>query len=106
MEDETMPQDMAQPQEQESKFDMETVMGNFMDMPQEQRQIATRVLTSPIRNVMDMVLGEPVFERLAQQLEQPIPGKREGAPAPMEQPTETPSEEPTGMMAPEATDMV
>mgnify|MGYP000131848815 CR=1 FL=1 len=99
MEDETT-------QAPESKFDMETVMGNFMDMPQEQRQIATRVLTSPIRNVMDMVLGEPVFERLAQQLEQPIPGRREGEPVAMQDQAPAPQEQPSGMMSPEDTNMV
>lgn len=107
MEDETMPQDMAQPQEQESKINMESMMGNFMDLPQEQRKMVVKIMQTPLLNVVDQVIGEPVFARLRDQLNEPIPGKREGAPAPMEQPTETPSEEPTGMMAPsESTDMV
>jgi hypothetical protein len=104
MEDETMPQDMAQPQEQESKIDMESMMGNFMDLPQEQRKMVVKIMQTPLMNVVDQVIGEPVFARLRDQLNEPIPGKREGAPVAMEEPT---TEKPSGMMAPsEETDMV
>jgi len=98
MEDETMPQDMAQPQEQESKIDMESMMGNFMDLPQEQRKMVVKIMQTPLMNVVDQVIGEPVFARLRDQLNEPIPGKREGAPVAMEEPT---TEQPSGMMAPQ-----
>jgi len=97
MEDET---------KQESNFNMESMLGNFMDLPQQQRKMVVKIMETPLMNVVDQVIGEPVFARLRDQLNEPIPGKREGAPVPMEQPTETPSEESAGMMAPEATDMV
>lgn len=99
MEDETMPQDMAQPQEQESKIDMESMMGNFMDLPQEQRKMVVKIMQTPLMNVVDQVIGEPIFARLRDQLNEPIPGKREGEPVAMDQ--QTPAEEPAGMMAPQ-----
>lgn len=76
-------------EETPTKFDMETLMGNFMDLPQEERKIATRILATPAPMIFDKILGEPVMQRLATQLDQPI---------------EVGSEEPTpeGMMAPSA----
>jgi len=109
MEDETMPEGMATPAEQpqEPKMDMESMMGNFMDLPQDQRKMMVKIMQTPLMNVVDQVIGEPVFARLRDQLNEPIPGKREGQPAPMEQPTPTTEEQPEGMMAPsEGTDMV
>jgi len=105
MEDETMPQDMAQAPE--SKIDMETMMGNFMDLPQEQRKMVVKIMQTPLLNVVDQVIGEPVFARLRDQLNEPIPGKREGEPVAMQEEAPAPTpEQPSGMMAPEDMDMV
>ena len=76
-----------QPDMPESKFDMETLMGNFMDMPQERRQLATRLLASPATALFDEIVGEPVMQRLVAQLDQPLDVSPEPAPD-------------TGMMAP------
>ena len=100
MEDETT-------QAPESKMDMESMMGNFMDLPQQQRKMMVKIMQTPLMNVVDQVIGEPVFARLRDQLNEPIPGKREGQPAPMEEPTPTTEAQPEGMMAPsEGADMV
>lgn len=85
---EPMPMDETPPM-----FDMETMMGNFMDMPQERRDIATRLLASPAIALIDEILGQPTLTRLATQLGEPIPVTPESdmAPTPMEG---------EGMMAP------
>jgi len=72
---------------EQSSFDMETLMGNFMDLPQEERKIATRILATPAPMIFDKILGEPVMQRLIAQLDQPIEVRPE-EPAP------------EGMMAP------
>lgn len=86
-----MPMDMPM-DETPPMFDMETMMGNFMDMPQERRDIATRLLASPAIALIDEILGQPTLTRLATQLGEPIPLTPEAeTPAPMEG---------EGMMAP------
>ena len=72
----------------ESKFDMETLMGNFMDLSQDERKIATRLLATPAPMIFDKIIGEPVMQRLIAQLDRPIE---------MGGPEET---SPEGMMAP------
>lgn len=72
------------------KYDMETMMGNFMDMPQERRQIATRLLASPAVELFDEIIGEPAMSALREQLGNDIEIGGEETPAPA----------PEGMMAP------
>jgi hypothetical protein len=74
--------------EKEPLIDMETLMGNFMDMPKDRRKIATRLLASPAANLVDEIIGEPVMARLIEQLGNPIPAG------------DTAPEEPAGMMTP------
>jgi len=78
-----------QPEVADSKFNMESLMGNFMDMPQERRKLATRLLASPAAALFDEIVGEPVMQRLIVQLDNPVPAGQEPAP-----------QEPSGMMAP------
>lgn len=78
----------VQPEVAESKFDMEMLMGNFMDLPDERRKMATRLLASPAAAIFDEIVGEPVMQRLITQLDMPVPA---GAQA---------EEESTGMMSP------
>ena len=90
--EEPMPAAEPAPMDEEpSKFDMETLMGNFMDMPQERRQLAARLLASPSAMLFDEIIGEPVMQRLVAQLDNPI-----------ESVTEGPAPEGDGMMAPTA----
>lgn len=71
------------------KYDMETMMGNFMDMDQDRRQLATRLLASPAVELFDEIIGEPAMSALREQLGNDIQlGGEEEAPAD------------TGMMAP------
>jgi hypothetical protein len=92
--EEVATEDQAMPmEEQPSKFDMETMMGNFIDMTDKERQIVGRLLASPAGRLLDRVLGEPVIERLSTQLGKDISTA----------PEETmPATEPTagGMMTP------
>ena len=74
MDDAEMPMD----EEEVSKFDMETLMGNFMDMPEERRQLATRLLASPAVTIFDEIVGEPVMARLVEQLGTTIEVGQEG----------------------------
>ena len=71
------------------KYDMETMMGNFMDMSQERRQIATRLLASPAVELFDEIIGEPAMSALREQLGKDIQIGGEEEPA-----------APEGMMAP------
>jgi hypothetical protein len=87
--DEPMPAEELTMEEDSSKFDMETLMGNFMDMPQERRQLAARLLASPSAMLFDEIIGEPVMQRLVAQLDKPI-----------EVGAEEPAPESDGMMAP------
>jgi hypothetical protein len=80
-------------EEAPSKFDMETLMGNFMDMDQERRKLATRLLASPAASLVDEIIGEPVMSRLIEQLDNPIDTSEPEAPSP------------EGMMAPTAEPM-
>ena len=95
-------------EEEPSKFDMETLMGNFMDMDEEKRGIATRLIASPAAAVFDEIVGEPVMARLVEQLGSTIQG--EGEPAPegegMMAPTEEPMAEEMPMEDEEATPLV
>jgi hypothetical protein len=52
---------------------MDTLMGNFMDMPQERRDLATRLIASPAAELLDEIIGEPVITRLREQLGDDIP---------------------------------
>jgi hypothetical protein len=65
--EEPMPAE-AEPEMEESKFDMEMLMGNFMDMAEERRKLATRLLASPAVELFDEIVGEPVMLRLREQL--------------------------------------
>jgi hypothetical protein len=68
---------------------METMMGNFMDMDQKRRELATRLLASPAVELFDEIIGEPAMSALREQLGNDIQlGGEEEAPAD------------TGMMAP------
>ena len=88
--EEPMPAAEPAPMEEEpSKFDMETLMGNFMDMQDDRRKIATRLLATPAAEVFDDIVGEPVMQRLRAQLGNTI-----------EMGEETPAPAPEGMMAP------
>jgi len=73
----------------QSKYDMETMMGNFLDMPQERRKLATRLMASPAAALFDEIVGEPVMQRLIVQLDNPVPAGQEPA-----------TQEPSGMMSP------
>jgi hypothetical protein len=84
-----MPADEPMADEEQSKFDMETLMGNFMDMDDEKRKKATIFLASPAASYFDEIVGEPVMARLVEQLGSTIQGEAEPAP------------EGEGMMAPE-----
>jgi len=71
------------------KYDMETMMGNFLDMPQERRELATRLIASPAVELFDEIIGEPAISALREQLGNTIEvGGEDTAPAP------------EGMMAP------
>lgn len=87
-----MPAEEATPMEEpvSQKYDMETMMGNFMDMSQERRQIATRLLASPAVELFDEIIGEPAMSALREQLGKDIQIGGEETPAPA----------PEGMMAP------
>ena len=81
---------MEEPMEApETSFDMETLMGNFMELDEDRRQIAFRLIQTPAAEILDTILGEPVIARLNAQLGQGIPmGEEE------------PTPEGEGMMAP------
>jgi hypothetical protein len=57
-------------EEKEPSIDMETMMGNFMDMSDNERQIVGRLIASPAGQLIDRVFGEPLIARLATQLDQ------------------------------------
>lgn len=83
----------ASMEEEPSKFDMETLMGNFMDMQDDRRKIATRLLATPAVEVFDEIIGEPVMQRLRAQLGNTIEvgGEEPAAPEGMMAPaTESP----------------
>jgi len=106
-----MPAEEPMPQEptEAPKYDMETMMGNFMDMPQERRKIATRLLASPAVELFDEILGEPAMADLREQLgktiemEPPEAPAAEGMMAPTEEPMAEAPEEPMPMEDEEAT---
>lgn len=86
------------PVEDESKFDMETMVGNMLDLPDNERKIASRMILSPMASILDKIVGEPVFTRMNQALGEA--NKTEGAfsgeatPEGMMAPAETPVEAP------------
>ena len=91
---------MEEPMEApETAFDMETVMGNFMDLDDDRRQIATRLIASPAAVVLDEILGEPIIARLAEQLGQTIEMTAEEIGV-SEAPTDSPAEGIMGAPAP------
>jgi len=65
-----------------------------MDLDEDRRQIAFRLIQTPAAEVLDQILGEPVLARLNAQLGQGISMEGEEEPMP----------EGEGMMAPTATD--
>ena len=77
-------------------IDMETMMGNFMDMDEELKPIATRLIASPAAELVDQIIGQPTLTRLRNQLDQPLSLGAEEAP--------TPEPQAEGMMAPTATE--
>lgn len=77
------------------KYDMETMMGNFLDMDQDKRKLATRLLASQAVELFDEIIGEPAMASLREQLGNEIQVGGEEEPAPAE----------TGMMAPTAEPM-
>jgi hypothetical protein len=91
---ETAPAAPTEEQARESKFDMETLMGNFLDMPEDRRKLATRLLATPAASLFDDIVGEPIMQRLITQLGDEVAiGPKEEAPAA------------EGMMAPTAEPM-
>ena len=69
--EEPMPAEETAPmEEKEPSIDMETMMGNFMDMSDDERQIVARLIASPAGQLIDQVFGEPLIARLATQLDQ------------------------------------
>lgn len=52
------------PMAEESKFDIEGMVGNMLDLPDNERKIASRVILGPMANVLDKIIGEPVFSRM------------------------------------------
>ena len=77
------------PMDEEPSIDMEIMMGNFMDMGEDERKIVSRLIASPAGRLIDQVFGEPLIARLATQLGTTI-----------EMGEETPAPAPEGMMAP------
>ncbi len=92
MPEEPTPAEEPMTEEEPSKFDMETLMGNFMDMDDERRKKATIFLASPAASYFDEIVGEPVMARLVEQLGSNIKG--EGEPAPEGEGMMAPTEEP------------
>jgi hypothetical protein len=95
-----MPEEPMPMEEKEPSIDMETLMGNFMDLADEDRKIATRLLASPATVVLDKIIGEPVLARLVEQLGTPMdtntpePEAAEGMMAPSTEPmADMPAEE-------------
>ena len=87
--EEPMPAAEPAPMEEEPSIDMEIMMGNFMDMGEDERKIVSRLIASPAGRLIDQVFGEPLIARLANQLGTTI-----------ETGEETPAPAPEGMMAP------
>ena len=94
--EEPTPVEEPMAEEEQSKFDMETLMGNFMDMDDEKRKKATIFLASPAASYFDEIVGEPVMARLVEQLGSTIQG--EGEPAPEGEGMMAPTEEPMADM--------
>ena len=87
--EEPMPAAEPAPMDEEPSIDMEIMMGNFMDMGEDERKIVSRLIASPAGRLIDQVFGEPLIARLATQLGTTI-----------EMGEETPAPAPEGMMAP------
>jgi len=82
-EDQMSMEDVTPMEEKEPSIDMETMMGNFMDMDDNERQIVGRLIASPAGQLIDRVFGEPLIARLATQLDQGFTlGGEEATPAP------------------------
>ena len=82
MEEPMTAEDTTPVEEKQPSIDMETMMGNFLDMDQEKRKLATRLLASPAVELFDEIIGEPAMSALREQLGNTIQvGEEEGAPA-------------------------
>ena len=68
------------------KYDMETLVGNYTEMEETDRSKLLALVASPVTRLVDTLLGEPVLQRFAMQIETPIP-------------VEEPMAESEGMMA-------
>ena len=88
----------APAEESTSKFDMEILMGNFMDMDDDSRKKATALLASPAASLFDQIVGEPIMARLIEQLDKPIKGEGEPAPEGDGMMTPTTNEEPAPLV--------
>lgn len=91
----------AASEETPEMFDMETIMGNFMDLPDNKRMRIQKIILTPMVQDLDAILGTPVFSRLNEQLG--TLGTEAEAPAPEETAPEGEAmPEGEGMMAPNA----
>ena len=80
-----LPAENTPMEEKEPSIDMETMMGNFMYMSDQERQIVGRLIASPAGQLIDRVFGEPLIARLATQLDEGFTlGDEEATPAPTE----------------------
>jgi len=79
------------------EMDMEVVMGNFLDLPDKERAIASKFILSPMAQVMDKILGQPLFSRMNKAMgDSTLPENAEAPMAPA-------APESEGIMAPEET---
>jgi hypothetical protein len=82
MEEPMTAEDTTPVEEKQPSIDMETMMGNFMDMTDDERKIVGRLIASPAGQLIDQVFGEPLIARLATQLDQGLSlAEEEEAPA-------------------------
>jgi len=79
----------------EMKYDMESMVGNYLDMEESDRKKVLSLVASPVTRLLDTLLGEPVLERFSMQIEKEIP-----AGEPMAEGEAEPMPEGEGMMAP------
>jgi len=89
------------------KYNMENMMGNFLDMPQKRRELATRLIATPAVELFDEIIGEPAIASLREQLGNTIEvGGEDTAPAPegMMAPSDTPATTPVAESAPAESD--
>ena len=80
------------PDEEQSAALMESMMGNYLDLPEDVRKRAQDIVMGPVADLVDQIVGSPLLTRLRIQLETSMGA----AEAPTE---EMPAEEPAGIMA-------